>query len=160
VLTKFSAPVQTGPGPHPSSYTTGTGSFQGVKRSGRGVNHIPPCSAKVKERVELYLSLSGPSWPVLGRKLSNPLFLNRVPFFDLPFCYLRPLFQKRYSQYIKSCACLCQCAFIICKYCCLLLCVETIAGCQHCGHLLSVMAYNSDKVRRKLQVNALLRPER
>ena len=33
---RFSAPVQTGPGAHPASCTTGTGSFPGVK-SGRGV---------------------------------------------------------------------------------------------------------------------------
>ena len=33
---KFSAPVQTGPGAHPPSCTTDTGSFPGVK-SGRGV---------------------------------------------------------------------------------------------------------------------------
>ena len=33
---KFSAPVQNGPGPHPASCTTGTGSFPGVK-CGRGV---------------------------------------------------------------------------------------------------------------------------
>jgi hypothetical protein len=32
----FSAPVQTGPGAHPASYTIGTGSFPGVK-SARGV---------------------------------------------------------------------------------------------------------------------------
>ena len=31
----FSAPVQTGPGAHPASYTMGTGSFPGV--NGRGV---------------------------------------------------------------------------------------------------------------------------
>jgi len=44
----------------------GTGSFPGVKRPGRGVDHPPPSSAEVKERVELYLySPSGPSWPVL-----------------------------------------------------------------------------------------------
>jgi hypothetical protein len=30
-------------------------SFPGVKRPGRGVNHQPPYSAEVKERVELYL---------------------------------------------------------------------------------------------------------
>jgi len=30
---------QTGPGPHPASYTVGTGSFSGVKRLGRGVDH-------------------------------------------------------------------------------------------------------------------------
>jgi hypothetical protein len=45
-------------------------SFPGVKRPGRGVAHPPSSSARVKERVELYLySPSGPSWPVLGRTL-------------------------------------------------------------------------------------------
>jgi hypothetical protein len=64
---RFSAPVQTGPGAYPASYTMGTESFPGVKRPGRGVDHPPPSSAEVKERVELYLySPSGPSWPVLG----------------------------------------------------------------------------------------------
>jgi len=44
----------------------GTGSFPGVKRPGRAVDHPLPSSAEVKERVELYLySPSGPSWPVL-----------------------------------------------------------------------------------------------
>ena len=52
---RFFAPVQTGPGAHPASYTMGTGSFPGVKRPGRGVDHRPPSSAEVKERVELYL---------------------------------------------------------------------------------------------------------
>ena len=51
---RFSAPVQTGPGTHPAAYTMGTGSFPGVKRPGRGVDHPPP-SAEVEERVELYL---------------------------------------------------------------------------------------------------------
>jgi len=31
-----------------------TGSFIGVKRPGRGVDHPPTSSAEVKERVELY----------------------------------------------------------------------------------------------------------
>jgi hypothetical protein len=55
----------------------GTGSFPGVKRPGRGVDHPP--SAEVKERVELYIySPSGPSWPVL-----------RVNFtFTLPYIYI------------------------------------------------------------------------
>ena len=45
----------------------GTGSFPGVNRPGRGVDHPPPSSAEVEGRVELYIfSLSGPSWPVLG----------------------------------------------------------------------------------------------
>ena len=63
---RFSARVQTGPGTHPASYTIGTGSFPGVKRPGRGVDHPPRSSAEVKERVELYLYTSfGPSWPVI-----------------------------------------------------------------------------------------------
>jgi len=42
-------------------------SFPGVKRPGRGIDHPPPSSAEVKERVELYLySSSVPSWPILG----------------------------------------------------------------------------------------------
>ena len=31
---RFSAPVQTGPGAHPTSYTMGTGSFPGGKAAG------------------------------------------------------------------------------------------------------------------------------
>ena len=51
-----------------ASYTMGTGSFPGLKHSGRGVDHPPPSSAEVEGRVELYIcSPSGPSWPVLGR---------------------------------------------------------------------------------------------
>ena len=47
--------------------TMGTGSFPGLKRPGRGVDHPPPSSAEVEGRVELYLySLSGSSWPVIG----------------------------------------------------------------------------------------------
>jgi hypothetical protein len=43
-------------------------SFPGVKLPGRGVDHLPSSSTRVKERVQLYLySPSGPSWPVLGR---------------------------------------------------------------------------------------------
>jgi len=49
---RFSAPVQTGPGAYPASYTEGTGSFPGVKRPGPGVDHPPLSSAEVKERVE------------------------------------------------------------------------------------------------------------
>ena len=51
---RFCAPVQTGPGAHPASYTVGNGSLSpGVKRPGRGVNQPRPYSAEVKERVEL-----------------------------------------------------------------------------------------------------------
>ena len=51
---RFSAVVLTGPGAHPASYKMGTGSFPGVKRPGRGIDHPPPSITEVKERVELY----------------------------------------------------------------------------------------------------------
>ena len=64
---RFSAPVQTGLGTHPGSHTMGTGSFPGVKRPGRGVDHPPTSSDEVKERMELYLYFPyGSPWPVLG----------------------------------------------------------------------------------------------
>ena len=41
--------------------------FPGVKWSGGGVDHLPPSSGEVKERVDLYFcSSSRPSWSVLG----------------------------------------------------------------------------------------------
>ena len=74
---RFSAPVHTGPGAYPASYTMGTGSFLGVKRPGRGVNHPAPCSAEVKERVELHFyTRFGPSWPVLERTLLMYAYTN------------------------------------------------------------------------------------
>ena len=64
---RFYASVQTGPGAHPASYTMGTGSFPGVKRPGRVVDHPLPSSAEVVGRVGLYICFtSGPSWLVLG----------------------------------------------------------------------------------------------
>jgi len=45
----------------------GTVSLPGVNRPSRGVERTPPPSAKVKERVELYIYFpSGTSWPILG----------------------------------------------------------------------------------------------
>jgi hypothetical protein len=55
VRARFSASVQTGSGAHPASYTMGTESFSGAKRPGCGVDHQPPSSAEVEEKVELYL---------------------------------------------------------------------------------------------------------
>jgi hypothetical protein len=52
---RFSAPVQIGSEAHPAPITIGTGFFPGVKRPGRCVDHPPPSSAEVKERVDLYL---------------------------------------------------------------------------------------------------------
>jgi hypothetical protein len=46
---RFTAPIQTGPGAHPASHTMGAGS----PRPGRDINHPPPFSAAVKERVKV-----------------------------------------------------------------------------------------------------------
>jgi hypothetical protein len=46
---RFSPPVQTGPGAHPAFYTIGTGSFPGVKRPGRGVEHPPHLAPRLKK---------------------------------------------------------------------------------------------------------------
>jgi hypothetical protein len=54
--TRFSAPVQSGPGVHPFSCTVGTGSILGSKVAGAWRWPPTPSSAKVKERVELYPS--------------------------------------------------------------------------------------------------------
>ena len=68
VKARFSAPVHTGPGAYPASYTVDTGSVTGVKRPRRDADHPPtPTSDEVKEKEELYLySPSGPSWPDIG----------------------------------------------------------------------------------------------
>jgi hypothetical protein len=51
---RFSAPVQTDPGAHPASCIMDKAvSFAGEKRPERGVDHPPPSSAEVKDRVEL-----------------------------------------------------------------------------------------------------------
>jgi len=49
VRARFPAPVQTGPGAHSISYTMGTGSFPGVKRTGRGADHPPHLAPRLKK---------------------------------------------------------------------------------------------------------------
>jgi len=49
VEARFSAPVHTGPRTHPASYTMGTGSFPGIKRPERGVNHAPHLAPRLKK---------------------------------------------------------------------------------------------------------------
>ena len=52
--------------------------FLGVKQPGRGVDHPPPHSAEVKERVELYFhSHYRSSWPVLGVNFYTIINLNK-----------------------------------------------------------------------------------
>jgi hypothetical protein len=51
---RFSVFIQTSPGAYPASCTVDTGLFPGVKRLRSSINHLPSCSAEVKERVVLY----------------------------------------------------------------------------------------------------------
>jgi len=46
---RFSAPIQTCPGALPASYTMGTGSFLGVKRPERGVDHPSHLAPSLKK---------------------------------------------------------------------------------------------------------------
>ena len=63
---RSSAPVLTGPGTHPASYTVGTGYFPGLKRPGRGVDHPPQLEPKLKKEQSntsiLPLCLHGMLW--------------------------------------------------------------------------------------------------
>jgi len=57
------------------------GLSRGVKRPGCGIDHPPPHSTQVTERVELYLySTSGPSWPVIGWTLPSFYLLFTFTF--------------------------------------------------------------------------------
>jgi len=65
----------------------GTGTFPGLKRPGRGVNHLSIPTAEFKERVELYVySSSGSSVPVKGWTL--PFCLNMATEILLIQCIL------------------------------------------------------------------------
>ena len=103
VGSRFSAPVQTGPGAHPVSCTMGTASFPGVK-SGRGVTLTPspPSSAVV-------------STPSMGRTAcAEPQCL----YMGVLYLYLINITRTRHSvtlQYITYLVPLCDmniCQFI------------------------------------------------
>jgi len=83
VKARICVPIQTGTGTHPAIYTLGTESVLGTRWPGSGNDHPPSSSAKLKERVELYLYFpSGPSCPVPGWMLPLPftqwVMTNRV----------------------------------------------------------------------------------
>jgi hypothetical protein len=76
----FSQPSRPAMGPTQPSVQWVPGLFSGVMRPGRGVDHPPSSSTRVKESVELYLySPSGPSWPVVGRALPLLYFTFFLP---------------------------------------------------------------------------------
>ena len=107
----------------------GTGSFPGIKRPGRGVDHRPPSSAEVKERVELYLySPSWASWPVIGWPL--PLLTRSLTSVPRSFCYrLQTQYNRPSLQYkilSKSVGPLCQHTALSTH------CTVNTLYCQHC----------------------------
>jgi len=109
---RFSAPVQTGPGAHPTSCTMGTGSFPGGKEQpGRDADPSPPSSAVGHERVELYLY--SPYEPYGLYKASVPVQGWTLPFKDAwPFCasrWIRPLLRKWAIDYWLHCGPLKRC---------------------------------------------------
>ena len=75
---RFSAPVQTGPGAHPASYTMGTGSFPKVKRPGRGValTTHPYLAPRLKKE---YRYTSTPLWAfVASSRVTFTFPLNTI----------------------------------------------------------------------------------
>jgi hypothetical protein len=95
---RFSAAVQKGPGAHPASYTTGTGSFLGVKRPGRGVDHPPHLAPRLKK---------GRSIPLLH--LWAFVACSRVNFnFNFTFTFPLPPLKRDGEKFIhenKRCCC-------------------------------------------------------
>jgi len=83
--TRISPSLQTGSRTQPASYTMDNGFFPGAKQPGRVVDHPPPNSTQVKERVELYIySPSGPSWPIPGWIVPFT-FTKMVPCMEEPY---------------------------------------------------------------------------
>jgi hypothetical protein len=87
----FSVPVPAGPGAHAASCTMGTGTFPGTKRLGRFVEHTPPSSVEVKERVDVnFHSSSVPPWQVIGQLylylhlFPSPIFYSAIPSTERP----------------------------------------------------------------------------
>jgi hypothetical protein len=71
VEVRFTAPVQTGSGVQPASYTRGNGSFQGVKRLGRDVDHTPHLVLGLKKSRAVLLL---PLWEFMACSRENFTF--------------------------------------------------------------------------------------
>ena len=77
VVTRFFAPIQTGPGAHPASYTMRTGSFPGVNRPRRGVDHPPHLVQRLKKD---YGYISPPLWAFVMCSTLNFIFYFTFTF--------------------------------------------------------------------------------
>ena len=120
--------------PHPSRPSLGLtqspvrwvpGLYLGVKRSGRGVDHPPACSSVVEERVEPYrYSLSGPSWPFVGRTLHLVFCVCGV------WCVCPCVYVCVYVCVWCVCVSVCVCGVCVCGVCvCLCVCVCVCGVC-------------------------------
>ena len=104
----FPAPNQTRPEANIASRIMSTGSFPGVKRPGRGVNHAPSSSAEVKERVELQpYSPYGPSRQVTGRSLPLPKAIIFCPILTKPGVWqiFVKVLQMKFHEIVSSGSC-------------------------------------------------------
>jgi hypothetical protein len=60
VETRFSAPIQTGPGDHTASYTMDTRSFPGLSRPRRGTDHPSHLAPRLKKTYSsIYIYIQG-----------------------------------------------------------------------------------------------------
>jgi len=107
---KFSAPVQTGPGSHPASCTMSTGSFAGV-RSGRGVTLTPhpllvPWARKGRAKPLLPLWAVQPVQSLSACTRVNFTFtlpISHVDLFHLMVCLLKTVYFRRYWAVFPRC---------------------------------------------------------
>ena len=74
-----------------------------VKRPGRSFHHAPRSRAEVKQRVELYIYSSGPSWPVLGWTLPLPYYISyHIYYITYIIPYIIPYISYHVSSHIIS----------------------------------------------------------
>jgi hypothetical protein len=71
---RFSAPVQTGPGVHPVSYTMGTGSFPEVSSRFLVLTTHPSLAPRLKKE---YGYTSTPLWTIVASSWENVYILQR-----------------------------------------------------------------------------------
>jgi hypothetical protein len=104
---RYSEPAQTGSGAHPAFYTMDTGSFLGLKRVQRGVNHKPPSRAEVKEESRATPLHPPLITPCLRGRLQVELHLNLKENFFLftPFWFTPPLSATQLGSKTRKGAC-------------------------------------------------------